>query len=74
MKTAAPEKKPANPFEDLMASFLQAPPAAKPAQPEPPPSAPFNEMMEKGREMQMQYLTSLQSIFTDAWKGSSNKS
>jgi hypothetical protein len=31
-------------------------------------------MMEKGREMQMQYLTSLQSIFTDAWKGSSNKS
>ncbi len=74
MKTAAPEKKPANPFEDMMASFLQAPPAAKPAQPEPDPSAPFNEMMEKGREMQMQYLTSLQSIFTDAWKGSSNKS
>jgi hypothetical protein len=74
MKTAAPEKKPSNPFEDMMAGFLQAPPTAKPAQPEPAPSAPFNEMMEKGREMQMQYLTSLQSIFTDAWKGGSGKS
>lgn len=30
-------------------------------------------MMEKGREMQMQYLTSLQSIFTDAGKPDGDK-
>jgi len=73
MKTAAPEKKPANPFEAMMAGFLQAPPPSKPPEPEPNPSAPFNDMMEKGRERQIQYLTSLQSIFADARKGSSGK-
>ena len=31
-------------------------------------------MMEKGREMQMQYLASLQSIFTEACKANGTKS
>jgi hypothetical protein len=47
----------------------------QPPKEEAPPSAPsLNEMMGKGREMQMQYLTSLQSIFADAWKADGNKS
>ena len=66
MTATDPEKKHANPFEDMMASVLKAPPPKPPE--EAPPSAPsFDEMMEKGREMQLQYLASLQSIFSDAW-------
>jgi hypothetical protein len=90
----------ANPFEEMMASFLRAsaPPRAEPrppepqaerpepksepkpepeAAPEPPPQAPaaeapdalqaWGEMMEKGHEMQRQYLESLQSIFNEVW-------
>ncbi|MBF9195519.1 DUF937 domain-containing protein [Microvirga terrestris] len=71
MKTASPEKKPANPFEEMLAGFFQMPPPAEPPKPEPEPqssSTPLDAMMEKGREMQMQYLASLQSIFTDADK------
>jgi hypothetical protein len=70
MTATAPEKKHANPFEDMMASVLQmqAPQAPKVE------SAPsLNEMMEKGREMQLQYLASLQSIFSDAWKADGSK-
>ncbi|HZH51370.1 MAG TPA: DUF937 domain-containing protein [Microvirga sp.] len=63
---AAPEKKPAtNPFEELMTGFLQAP---APQQPQTPPSSPWTEMMETGRDMQRQYLASLQSIFDEASK------
>jgi hypothetical protein len=69
MKTAAPEKKPAaNPFEEMMTGFLQMSQPEKPA-PQPLPSSPSWEgMMEQGREMQSQYLASLQSIFDEAWK------
>ena len=53
------------------------PDATAPEPPKPesePQSSPsLDGMMEKGREMQVQYLASLQSIFTDAWKGGSNK-
>jgi hypothetical protein len=74
MKAASPEKKPNNPFEEMFAGFFQMPPPAQPPKPEPQPSSsPINGMMEKGREMQMQYLTSLQSIFTDAWKDDGRK-
>jgi hypothetical protein len=76
MKAASPEKKPANPFEEMFAGFFQMPPPAEPPKPEPQAQAPtsaLDEMMEKGREMQMQYLTSLQSIFTDAGKADSDK-
>ncbi|MBM6578917.1 DUF937 domain-containing protein [Microvirga sp. BT689] len=76
MKAASPEKKPANPFEEMFAGFFQMPPPAEPPTPEPQIQAPMSsldEMMEKGREMQMQYLTSLQSIFTDAGKTDSDK-
>jgi hypothetical protein len=68
----APEKKHANPFEDMMASVLKAPPPKAPEE-EPPSSASFDDMMEKGREMQLQYLASLQSIFSDAWKTDPSK-
>jgi hypothetical protein len=71
MKAASPpEKKTAStPFDDMMAAFM--PPAPEPspsAKPEPPASPSWDEMMEQGREMQSQYLASLQSIFEEAWK------
>lgn len=74
MKQAAPEQTPANPFQDVMTAFLQMAPAQKPPEPPPQQSAPWQDMMEKGHEMQMQYLTSLQSILEDAWKVDSKKS
>jgi hypothetical protein len=75
MRSAAPEPQPqANPFQDMMAAFLQIPPAQKPPETPQQPSASWQDMMEKGREMQMQYLTSLQSILEDAWKVDSKKS
>jgi hypothetical protein len=81
MTATAPEKKHANPFEEMMASVLQMQipqaPKEEPKQApkeEPRPSPSFDEMMEKGREMQLQYLASLQSIFSDAWKTDSSKS
>ena len=61
MKAAEPEKAPSHPFEDMMAAFLPPPPAPEP--PKPPASPSWDEMMEQGREMQSQYLASLQSIF-----------
>jgi hypothetical protein len=48
------------------------PPPAEPPKPE-PQSSSLDEMMEKGREMQMQYLASLQSIFSDANKSGGDK-
>jgi hypothetical protein len=73
MKAPEPEKKPAaNPFLDMMAGFLQMPLPEKPQ--EPAPSSAWGEMMEKGREMQMQYLTSLQSTLEEAWGTRSKKS
>jgi hypothetical protein len=72
MTATNPEKKHANPFEDMMASVLKAPPPKAPEE-EPPSSASFDDMMEKGREMQLQYLASLQSIFSDAWKTDPSK-
>ncbi|MBB4040131.1 hypothetical protein GGR34_001782 [Microvirga flocculans] len=73
MKAATPAKKPASPLEDVLTAFLQMQPAQPSRHSEPEAqdqaSAPsFDEMMEKGREMQIQYLTSLQSIFAEAWK------
>lgn len=72
MKPSATEQKaPANPFQDMMAAFLKGPTAQKP--PEPQNSDSWQSMMDKGREMQMQYLTSLQSILEDSWKVGSKK-
>ncbi|MBF9231787.1 DUF937 domain-containing protein [Microvirga alba] len=70
MKAVSPESKSArNPFEEMMAVFLPPPALAKPApQKAPPPALAWEEMMEAGREMQQQYLTSLQAIFDEAWK------
>ncbi|WP_262296183.1 DUF937 domain-containing protein [Microvirga sesbaniae] len=73
MTATAPEKKHANPFEDMMASILRAPPPEEPKEEAPPSSASFDDMMEKGREMQLQYLASLQSIFSDAWRSQDGK-
>jgi hypothetical protein len=73
MTASAPEKKHANPFEDMMASALQAMAPPKPPQPEAPPSPSLDRMLEQGREMQMQYLASLQSIFSDAWQSQGKK-
>lgn len=71
MKASPPgAQQPANPFEDMMTDFLRLTPAEQPAE-QPKPSEPASSwagMMEQGREMQMQYLTSLQSIFEEAWK------
>ncbi|WP_114944927.1 DUF937 domain-containing protein [Microvirga calopogonii] len=71
MTATNPEKKHANPFEDMMASVLKAPPPKVSQEASSAPS--FDEMMEKGREMQLQYLASLQSIFTDAWQSQDKK-
>jgi hypothetical protein len=72
VKTAEPEKKPeTNPFQAMMAGFLQTPEPEKPQ--EPALSSSWGEMMEKGREMQMQYLSSLQSILDDAWGTAAKK-
>jgi hypothetical protein len=71
MKTAEPEKAPSNPFEDMMAAFVPPPPTPEPPKPASSPS--WDEMMEQGREMQSQYLASLQSIFEEAWKGEPRK-
>lgn len=72
MRAPEPEKKPAiNPFEEMMAAFLQQPAPEK--KPEATPSSAWGEMMEKGREMQIQYLTSLQSILSEAWGSGSKK-
>jgi hypothetical protein len=80
MNAASPErklseKKPApTPFEEMMASFMQAATPPKPPPPQDPPAAASWEgMVETGREMQKQYLTSLQSIFEDAWKAAEKK-
>lgn len=72
MTATAPEKKHANPFEDMMASVTQVQAPQEPRK-EPEPSASFDAMMEKGREMQLQYLASLQSIFSDAWTANGQK-
>ena len=74
MTASAPEKKHANPFEDMMASALEVMAPPKPQQKEAPPSPSLDLMLEQGREMQMQYLASLQSIFTEAWKANGTKS
>lgn len=72
MKAPEPERKPAaNPFQDMMTSFMQMPRPEKPQ--EPAPSSSWNEMTEKGHEMQMQYLKSLQAILNEAWGTGSKK-
>lgn len=65
----------ANPYEEMMTSFLKgvAPQPRKAPEPEPAPEeekasagGPFEawgQMMDKGHEMQRQYLASLQTIF-----------
>ncbi|SCY88800.1 DUF937 domain-containing protein [Microvirga guangxiensis] len=71
MKLPEPEKKPAvNPFQEMMSGFLQM---SAPTKPQEPAQPSLGEMMEKGQEMQMQYLTSLQSILEEAWKTGSRK-
>ena len=73
MTASVPEKKHANPFEDMMASAFQAMAPEKPQPQEAPPSPSLDRMLEQGREMQMQYLASLQSIFSEAWKSQGKK-
>jgi hypothetical protein len=75
----AAQKSAATPFEVMMAPFLNPsssagssaksePAASETAASEPPPSAEaWEQMMGAGREMQKQYLASLQSIFDSAW-------
>ena len=75
MGEPAPKPEPtATPFETMMASFLppvdkdSASPAKQPEdQVEDKPPA-WEEMMARGRDMQKQYLASLQSIFDEAEK------
>ena len=67
LKAPEPEKPALHPLQEMMANFLQAPSPEKPQGPGPSPSSPWGEMMEKGHEMQMQYLASLQSILDEAW-------
>ncbi|MXQ13654.1 DUF937 domain-containing protein [Microvirga makkahensis] len=75
LKGSEAEKTPApHPFQEMMTSFLQAPTPEKPQEPESSPSSSWGEMMEKGREMQMEYLTSLQSILDEAWRTGAKKS
>lgn len=66
----------ANPFEEMMASFMRNPASPPPKEePEPAPSsAPeptaidaWGQMMETSQEMQRQHLASLQSIFEGVW-------
>jgi hypothetical protein len=66
----------ANPFEEMMTSFLRAgfPPAEKAPEPEPRKAEPtaealgaWGQMVETGQEMQRQYLASLQGILDSAW-------
>ncbi|HZH10273.1 MAG TPA: DUF937 domain-containing protein [Microvirga sp.] len=74
MKPVEAQKKPAaNPFQDMMAGFLQKPEPEPEKPQEPSVSSSWGEMVEKGREMQMQYLASLQTILDDAWGSGSKK-
>lgn len=83
---AAPKPEPeptATPFETMMAGFLPSSPdnekpqptekarRDKKAAPNKPPA--WEDMMEKGRDMQEQYLASLQSIFQEAEKTTAKK-
>lgn len=82
----APQKPAATPFEAMMAPFLNPsssagtsaksePAASEQAASEPPASAEaWEQMMGAGREMQKQYLASLQSIFDSAWNRKSGGS
>lgn len=58
-----------NPFEDYMTSFIPkaSEPRKEPQEAAPAP-APWESMMDAGREMQEQYLASLQAIFQDTRK------
>ena len=75
---AQDKKAPANPFEAMMAAFTPPPqPEAKPA-PEPKgqagPEEMWEQMMGAGREMQKQYLASLQSALEGSWAQKPDKS
>ncbi len=76
MKAATPGRpSAANPFEEMSAAFLQMAQPPRPTQEASPSSSPsWEAMMEQGREMQAQYLASLQSIFEEAWKIEPRKS
>jgi hypothetical protein len=73
--TAKPEEPTATPFETMMAGFLQPPDKVQASAtdrpggqvPDDKPPA-WEEMMAKGRDLQKQYLASLQSIFDEAEK------
>ncbi len=74
---------PANPFEEMMTSFLRAgfPQAAKAPEPDPEPAQQpagpieaWGRMMEGGQDMQRQYLASLQNIFETTWGRGSDRS
>lgn len=70
-----PESEP-SPFEAMMAGFLPSPAATGQAKDETasPDTLPaWEDMMEKGRDMQKQYLASLQSIFDEAQKAGAKK-
>jgi hypothetical protein len=79
----AKPKPAASPFEAMMASFLPTsaptmedgqPPAEPPATDQKQDSPPaWEEMMEKGRDMQKQYLASLQSIFDEVESAGAKK-
>jgi hypothetical protein len=62
-------RKPAKtPFEEMMAPFMNPPESAKPDTSDAAASAEaWEHMMGAGREMQKQYLASLQSIFDSTW-------
>ncbi|WP_210497280.1 DUF937 domain-containing protein [Microvirga antarctica] len=73
---AAPvEAKPeVSPFEAMMAGFKPAPadPRERHVNANAPPA--WEDMMEKGRDLQKQYLASLQAIFDEAQKAGADKS
>jgi hypothetical protein len=74
-----------NPFEAMMAAFLRptqaTPPPAREPEPEPEPEPQpeagspemWDNMMGVGREMQKQYLASLQNILENSWNQKAGK-
>ena len=79
-KAANPEPPtPADPWTSFMQAFTKSMPqaAAAPPPPAPPPSQPnpfqvLSEMFQGGREVQSQYVASLQAIFDGLWRPQGN--
>jgi len=66
---------PADPWASFMQAFTKSMPqaAAVPPPPPPPPSQPnpfqvLSQMFEGGREVQSQYVASLQAMFDGSWR------